>query len=277
MKLYLGRTQLVGPITRYAGRFNLLEVAAEPGRCPRPRLLTRMRQDVPESFVFSVRLGRRVGAFDHDAEASLKLGLDAAELLSARWLVLETPATLGPTRRNRERVRSLLGRLCESGRDVAWDPHGLWDVDDALPVLQETQAVWARDASRYPVPDGPLAYVRIPALGTASRVGAGLAEKVADNLVGFEAAFVVIEGVGAAGAGQVIRRVLSEPFEDQAGGQGDFEDEEFVGEDLDGEADDETEEEPEFESSPDDEDGSMSEATGNTDQHDTAAKDRERR
>ncbi|HMA91635.1 MAG TPA: DUF72 domain-containing protein, partial [Polyangiaceae bacterium] len=215
-KLYVGQAKLVGPLSRYAGRFNLLEVGAEPGRCPRPATLRRWRSEVPKGFVFSVRLGKSVGGFEADSEQALEFGLAAAEALEAKWLLLQTPASLGPGQRNRDRLKKLFERLLTSGRHVAWDPRGVWDEAEILPIISEVEVQWARDASRYPMVEEPLAYARIPALGSASRVGLGLAERAGENLRGFEEVYVVIEGEGAGRAAQIIRDIAT--AEDDADG-----------------------------------------------------------
>jgi uncharacterized protein YecE (DUF72 family) len=218
MKIYVGQAKLIGPISRYAGRFNLLEVGAEPGRCPRPSVLKRWRAEVPKEFVFSVRLGRAVGAFESTAEEAIEFGLAAAAALDAKWLLLQTPATLGPAQRNRDRLKVLFERLVASGRHVAWDARGVWDEAEVLPIISEVDVQWARDASRYPMVEEPLAYARIPALGSAARVGLGLAERAAENLRGFEEIYVVIEGEGAGRAAQIIREIaVTSPDDDETG------------------------------------------------------------
>jgi len=214
MKVYVGKAKLIGPISRYAGRFNFLEVGAEPGRCPRPAVLRQWRGFVPKEFVFSVRLARAVGAFDSGAEEAIAFGLKAAEALDARWLLVQTPASFGPGQRNRDRLKKLFERLLLSGRHVAWDPRGVWEEAEVLPLISEVDVQWARDASRYEMVEEQLAYVRIPALGTAARVGLGLAERAGENLRGFEEAYVVIEGEGAGRAVQIIREIANQPVGD---------------------------------------------------------------
>ncbi len=214
MKVYVGQAKLIGPISRYAGKFNFLELAAEPGRCPRPVVLRQWKQAVPKDFVFAVRLARAVAAFDSGAEEALTMGLRAAEALDARWLLLQTPATLGPGQRNRDRLKKLFERLLETGRKVAWDPRGVWEEAEILPLITEVNVQWSRDPSRYEMVEEPLAYARIPALGTASRVGLGLAERAGENLRGFEEIYVVIEGEGAGRAAQIIREVANQPVGD---------------------------------------------------------------
>jgi hypothetical protein len=158
-----------------------------------------------------VRLARAVGAFAPDAEIAIELGLRAAEALEANWLLLQTPATLGPGSRNRERLKQLFERLLKSGRHVAWDPRGVWEEAEVLPLISAVDVQWARDASRYDMVEESLAYARIPALGTAARVGMGLAERAGENLRGFDEAYVVIEGEGAGRAAAVIRQIAQLP------------------------------------------------------------------
>ncbi|MGC4065984.1 MAG: hypothetical protein QM784_15310 [Polyangiaceae bacterium] len=62
----------------------------------------------------------------------------------------------------------------------------------------------------------PLAYGRIPALGSASRVGLGLAERAGENLQGFEEVYLVIEGEGAGRAAKIIRDIAKLPSEDES-------------------------------------------------------------
>ncbi len=53
MWLHIGQSALYGDISRYAQRFNLLELRAEPGRLPKPATLKRWLSAVPEGFRFS--------------------------------------------------------------------------------------------------------------------------------------------------------------------------------------------------------------------------------
>jgi hypothetical protein len=61
----------------------------------------------------------------------------------------------------------------------------------------------------------PLAYARIPALGNASRVGLGLAERAGEGLQGFEEVYLVIEGDGAGRAAKIVREIAKLPSEDE--------------------------------------------------------------
>ncbi|MGC4065985.1 MAG: hypothetical protein QM784_15315 [Polyangiaceae bacterium] len=91
MKVFVGQAKVVGPISRYFGRFNFLELSAEPGRCPRPAILKQWREAAPKGFAFSVRMAPSVGAFDSDAEKAIAFGLRAADVLQAEMAARPDP------------------------------------------------------------------------------------------------------------------------------------------------------------------------------------------
>jgi uncharacterized protein YecE (DUF72 family) len=215
MKVFVGQSKVIGPISRYFGRFNFLEIGAEPGRCPRPGTLKQWREQAPKGFEFSVRLGQAVGAFASDSEKVLEFGLRAADALKAKWVLLQTPATLGPSTRNRERLKTLFERLLATGHLVAWEPRGIWDEDEVLPLISEVDVRWARDPSRYAMVEDPIAYARIPALGSASRVGLGIAERAGEGLQGFDEVYLVIEGDGAGRAAKIVRDIANSSSEEE--------------------------------------------------------------
>jgi hypothetical protein len=177
--------------------------------------LKQWRTAAPKGFEFAVRMAPSVGAFDPDSEKALDFGLRAANVLQAKWLLVQTPATLGPSQRNRTRLKQLFERLLATGRNVAWEPRGVWDEDEILPLISEVQVHWVRDPSRYPMVEEPLAYGRIPALGSAARVGLGLAERAGENLQGFEEVYLVIEGDGAVRAAKIVRDIAKLPSEEE--------------------------------------------------------------
>lgn len=100
-KLYVGQSSLRGTLGKYKSRFNLLELRAEPGRVPRRGLLQRWSEEAGEDFAFSVMLSRHVGQLDKDCAAAIQLGQDAADALNARWIVVQTDPTVGPSQRSR--------------------------------------------------------------------------------------------------------------------------------------------------------------------------------
>src|SRR5687768_16960971 len=132
MQLHVGQAALRGDIARYARRFDLLELRAEPGKLPRAKVLRDWAKAVPENFVFSVVLPRIVGTLEPQPalDSALEQALSSAEALSAAWLVLPTPASVTPSSRTRRRLAEMLERLPRDKRRVAWDPHGIWEDEE---------------------------------------------------------------------------------------------------------------------------------------------------
>ncbi len=216
-QLFIGQSQLRGALPKYAARFNLLELRAEQGRVPRPAILRRWTEEVNREFVFSVLLSRRVADLGGAGEADLKFGLEVANALSAKWLVLQTAPTLGPSQRSRERLKALFDRMRDGERRIAWDPHGVWQEEDALSWTRDLGVHLVRDVTRGDIVEEEILYVRVPGLGTASRLSSGALEKATESLVSAREAYVVLGSEGAARAAQTLRTLVKEA--EQWGGE----------------------------------------------------------
>lgn len=219
-QLFIGQSQLRGALPKYAARFNLLEFRAEQGRVPRPAILRRWTEEVNREFVFSVMLSRRVAELGSAGEADLKLGLEVANALSSKWLVLQTAPTLGPSQRSRERLKALFDRMREGERRIAWDPHGVWQEDEALSWTRDLGVHLVRDVTRGDPVEEEVLYVRVPGLGIASRLSSGALEKAAESLVSAREAYVVLGSESAARAAQTLRALVreSEEWSDERAG-----------------------------------------------------------
>src|SRR5262245_7692528 len=136
MDLYVGQPAILGEITRYAERFDLLELRAEPGRLPRPAKLKAWAETVPERFAFSLMLPRSLAGLDSEkpAEPEVEAFLRSAAAIGARWIVLQTPPSATPSARTRRRLVALLERLPREPWAIAWEPRGLWE-DPAAEAL----------------------------------------------------------------------------------------------------------------------------------------------
>lgn len=208
--LYIGQSNLRGAISRYATRFNLLELRAEVGRLPRMVVLRRWTEEVPNNFAFSVMLSRQVGRFGPSYETELALGLNIAEAVKAKWLVVQTDPTVGPSQRSRQRLQELFLRLMDGGRSVAWEPHGVWQDDEAAAWTRELGVNLVRDISRGDVGRESVVYSRMPGLGTASRISAGALEHAASNLIHASEAYVVVCGSDAGKVSQLMRGLVQD-------------------------------------------------------------------
>ncbi|HEY6556496.1 MAG TPA: DUF72 domain-containing protein [Polyangiaceae bacterium] len=241
MQLHVGQAALRGDIARYARRFDLLELRAEPGKLPRAKQLREWAKAVPENFVFSIMLPRVVGTLEPQPalDSALEQALSSADALAAGWLVLQTPASVRPNSRTRRRLAELFARLPRDTRRLAWEPRGIWEEDESEQLAAELGVCLVRDLSRQPPAAGSAAYCRLIALGEASRVRMGAVERVFENLAEFDEALVVIEGEGAVRAAQTLRQLageLSAAIEDDEDDEDDGEDEEELDEDEDGDA-----------------------------------------
>lgn len=209
MKIHIGKSSLSSELTRYAQRFDLLEVKIDPP-APRTQTLRAWKKSVSPEFAFSVVVPRVLSALETETPpaAELETTLSAGEALGARYFLLQTQASVRPSERTRQHLRELCARLTASGRAVAWEPRGIWSEPEAERWATELGVDLVRDLSRVEPPGGPRVYTRLLALGDGARVRSSAVERVAERLEGREEAFVIIEGEGAVRAAQLLRELL---------------------------------------------------------------------
>jgi len=220
MNLHVGQPGIQGDITRYADRFDLLEVRAEPGHLPRTKRLRQWKSQVPARFTFSVVLPRLVASLESErpSESALEPALRAADALGARWLVLQTPPSATPSSRTRRRLAALVEGLLRSDRQIGWEPRGLWEDEAAESAARELGIALVRDVSRSPAPAGEVVYARLRALGDGGRVRSSAIERAAVELALCSEAFVVIEGRGAPRAAALLRELADRPRDPESKG-----------------------------------------------------------
>lgn len=194
-RILIGQPQLPNKLENYAKRFEMVELRPLDTPLPKAATLARWRERVPPGFVFSVVLPNAVASLGRsgDLEAALAISLKAATALQASCLVLVTPPSVRPTKKNRQRIVELGMRLVRGGQVVAWQPCGLWEPDDVLATAHEAGYVAVFDAAQEPLAPGPVVYTRIRALGHAQRLGAGRIARIADQLYERRLAYVVVE------------------------------------------------------------------------------------
>src|ERR1700712_3034512 len=147
MQLFVGKNNLEGDIARYASRFNLLEVRADATNLPRGARLADWKKRVPAAFAFSVVLPAPLGQFESSA---LELGrtLELADALSAKWLLLQTPSSVGPSARMRERLSKLFQAVAHADRRIAWESRGVWEDEQIEEFAAEHAVHVVRDVTR---------------------------------------------------------------------------------------------------------------------------------
>lgn len=235
MQLRVGTATLRGNLRSYASRFDLLELSSEPGKLPRAAKLRGMKESVPAEFMFNVLLPPRVSALEAGAEVERELAqsLAAAKALAAGFLVLRTEPSVMPSARTRRLLAELVEKLPREHR-LAWEPRGLWEVEDAERIAEDLDVVLVRDVSREPAPPGPVLYTRLRALGRSS-ISQDALERAIVAMEDRELACVVLGGDGAARAAASLRELITE----LGLGSSDDDDEEELDEDEDDEGDDE--------------------------------------
>jgi uncharacterized protein YecE (DUF72 family) len=199
-RLLVGLPSLLGDVSKYGKRFDMVELRPVDTSTPRPATLRAWRKAVPPGFVFSVVLPAAVGklATGKELDSALTSALEVATLVEARCIVLPTPASVRPTAAHKKRIAQLLEKLPHDGVQVCWEPHGIWEAREMITLARSAGALLVVDAARDTLPPGPIAYTRLRALGKGSKTGTATLDRVADQLRGRREAFVVVEGAAEA-------------------------------------------------------------------------------
>jgi len=207
MQLFVGRNAHEGDIARYATRFNMLELRADATNLPRGARLSDWKKRVPPDFAFSIVLPKAVGLLE-SSEFDLGRTLEISDALSAKWLLLQTPSSVGPSARMRERLAKVFAALAHDDRRIAWESRGVWEDSQIEEFAAEHGVHVVRDVSRSEAPLGECVYTRLLALGDGVQIRPNVAEHVAEVLAECEEAIVVIEGHGAEHAAKLLRQEL---------------------------------------------------------------------
>jgi len=237
-RLHFGLPNLKGGLSGYVKSFDVLELRCDPAP-PSAKYLARLRREAPEGFSFVIVAGRALadlaGTAPPDLVATTR---KAAEVVGARWLLLRTPASAGPSARTRARLARLVEELKGAALGIAWEPRGAWTDEELVEVASELGVALVRDLAEQDPPPSPVVYTRLLALGRNSRLGSGALERVAERLEGVDEAFIVIEGEGGAGIAKRLRQTLGEALaaaaDDEELGE---EDEDELADDDDADAD----------------------------------------
>lgn len=202
MKVNTGATLERFPSGNYFSRLSFFEYAP---RAPLPRTatLTRFFHSLPEGARLCLRAPGSVIApktRGPEVEAAhaetLTWTLDAAERLQPRAVLLPTPASLTPGRRNRDRLRALAKSLPRpEGRIYVWAPRGLWEEEDSASLAADLGLVRAFDPLHEALPAGPIAYAQLRTMGAQTSFSDATLSDAIETLSGpdVQTAFLSIE------------------------------------------------------------------------------------
>jgi uncharacterized protein YecE (DUF72 family) len=228
---HIGAKELRGAMAAYAKRFDLLEVRvavpdgpADEQQGPTPSLATlrRWRKSVPPHFDFAVVAGPHLSKVKagEGADRELSAAKAAIDALQARCFVLRTAPDVTPTSLWRDRIAKIIGRMPRDVTHFVWEPSGVWEVEDAAAQAQAWEVVLAVDPARESVPAGPIAYLRLRALGETRAFGPVALERIIKAVGARRDVFAVIETDTALGEGKRLRRMLRDVRAAARGGSG---------------------------------------------------------
>ena len=207
-RFHIGAKELQGSLTAYAKRFDLLEVRAD-AKLPATSALRRWRKSVPPHFDFAVMGGAHLSLLKPGPalDSDLELTVATIAALQARCFVLQTPVDVTPSAASRERMARLLERLPRDATHVIWEPRGVWEVEDAAAAAKKWGVVLAVDPARDNVPDGPISYGRLRALGETRSFGASALGRIVEKIGERRDAYLVVETSSALTECKELRRL----------------------------------------------------------------------
>jgi uncharacterized protein YecE (DUF72 family) len=148
----------------------------------------------------------RVRATD-ESERELEQARAAIDALEARCFVLRTPPDVTPSSLWRDRIAKVVERIPHDVTHFVWEPSGVWEAEDAARQARAWGIVLAVDPMREPVAPGPVAYLRLRAMGETQAFGTAALERVVHAVGARRDAFVIIESESALREAKRLRQL----------------------------------------------------------------------
>ena len=182
-------------LARYVKLFRVVEVQQTFYQPPAARTLEKWRAQVPPEFEFTLKAWqlithestsptyrrlreplseqekREAGAFRPTAPVLRAWGrsLEAARILRSRAILLQCPARFGPTRENKENLRSFIPNIRSDTRvgpqqehiALVWEPRGEWKLEEVAELCAELGLVHGVDPLQQMPATAGLGYFRL--------------------------------------------------------------------------------------------------------------------
>ena len=221
-RVHIAARELKGSLSSYASKFGLLELhptvqagssPASPRTNPTLKTLRAWRKETGPAFEFcivappSMRSPRPSDQLDIDVAATLS----TVDAVQARTMLVQTLSEVTPSNVWRDRLTKLVERLQRGGTQIVWEPCGLWDAEDAAIFAKKLGIVLCVDPFQSGVPRGPIAYVRLRALGETRSFGAARVEALASELRDRREVYVVVEAPRALTTAQLLGELIRHP------------------------------------------------------------------
>ncbi|RMD67926.1 MAG: DUF72 domain-containing protein [Gammaproteobacteria bacterium] len=172
---------------RYFERFSVVEVQKTFYQPPRTETLRRWREEAPPAFEFTLKAWQlithppqsptyrrlkhpipeekreRYGYFRPTEEvmAAWEATKEAAQALSASFVVFQTPASFEPTPEHIAHLKAFFGNIERGGLALGWEPRGAWPREEAHGLCQALSLVHIVDPFKVPPFPDPLRYFRL--------------------------------------------------------------------------------------------------------------------
>lgn len=156
--IFIGCDQTIGRRAVYFSRLSALEVHETATEETTTKKLAQWRTESPKGFAFTMVAHRALcGQVDSSDQLPAALRgdlrpeevgllqqtegtrrvwasvLETAEALSPKLIVLRTPMDFTPSDTNRARMEWFAKELApQTKAAIAWEPHGLWDLDETI-------------------------------------------------------------------------------------------------------------------------------------------------
>jgi uncharacterized protein YecE (DUF72 family) len=221
-RVHIAARELKGSLSSYASKFGLLELhptvqagssAASPRTNPTLKTLRAWRKEAGPAFEFCIvappalRSPRPSEQLDIEVAATLA----TVDAVQARTLLVQTASDCTPSNVWRDRLTKLVERLQRDGTQIVWEPSGLWEAEDAALFAKKLGIVLCVDPFQSGVPRGPIAYLRLRALGETRSFGGARIEALAAELRDRREVYVVMEAPKALSTAQTLDDLIRHP------------------------------------------------------------------
>ena len=209
-RFHIGARELRGKLEAYTKHFGLLEVKRGEPSSPNLTALKRFRKVSPPAFSFAVVAPEAVCALKPGPkfEEALEDTLEAQRVLEARCVILRTPFGVTPSKLSRDRLKALIDRFPKEALTIVWEPGGVWESEEAARQAKKWDIVLAVDAARDVIPAGPVAYVRLKAVGETRGFSAETLGRIAQAIGPRRDAYVIIESDRAKDEAKTLRAAV---------------------------------------------------------------------
>lgn len=152
------------------------------------------------------------------ADQEFEAARAAIDVLQARCFVLRTPPDVTPTSLWRDRIAKIVNRLPHDVTHFVWEPSGVWEIADAAAQAREWGIVLGLDPAREAVPPGPVAYLRLRALGETQAFGPVALERIVKAVGPRREVFAILETDTAITEAKRLRQLARRGRPESVGG-----------------------------------------------------------